>query len=208
VVDNVVSRDGVKAMISGRLLFRQHLGQILARYCRQNGLVELSEAEMDLISTRLLAIIATRGLPRPLPPGEEGSPGELNAAEVTPLVESVLEGVNRRAALLDPIRQLVKACFHREFAICRDSYREVLPDGICRRQQLKKALGRVSGSHCVDCPYWTSLSADEHAQRLSDSWMGDMEEFERNRSVYLPADFRALRLWIHSAARSGGVAEM
>jgi hypothetical protein len=112
--------------------------------------------------------------------------------------------VNRREALLDPVRQLVKACFHREFAICRDSYREVSSDGICRRQQLKKALGRVSGSHCVDCPYWTSLSEEEHAQRLGESWTADPGEFARNRSLYLPADFRALRLWIHTAARSGG----
>jgi hypothetical protein len=195
-------------MIAAQLLFRQHVGEILARYCRQNGFDDVSVAEVDLISVRLLTLIATRGLPRPLPAGEEGSPAEMNAAEVAPLVESVLEGVTRRAVLLESIRQIVKACFHREFALCRDSYREVSSDGMCRRQQLKKALGRVSGSHCVDCPYWTTLSADEHAQRLSESWVGDVEEFARNRTVYLPADFRALRLWIHTAARSYNVAEL
>ena len=157
--------------------FGELVRRILNRYCRQNGLAEPLKGETEQIGTRLWEIVCSRGLPRPLALGEEGRPGELNAAEVTPLVEAVLEGSDRRAALIDPIRQLVKTCFHREFAVCRDSYREVSADGSCRRQTLKKALGRVSGSHCVDCPYWTALSPAEHAGMLSASWVGDAADF-------------------------------
>lgn len=179
------------------------VGPILRRFCRQNGLADLVDQETEQISRRLWEIICGRGLPPPLRAGEIGSPGELNAAEVTPMVECVLEGNDRRAALIDPVRQLVKTCFHREFVVCRDSYREAGADGSCRRQSLKKALGRVSGSHCVDCPYWTSLSPAEHAATLGGAWFGDPAEFTAERDVYLPEDFRALRVWLRAAARSG-----
>jgi len=141
-------------------------------------------------------------LPPPLASGEVGSPGELSAAEVGPMVERVLEGSESRAALADPVRQLIKACFHREFTICRDSYREISGDGVCRRQRLTKALGRVSGSHCVDCPYWTALSPKDHGIKLEAEWVGDGREFAEHRSVFLPEDFRTLRQWLHAAARS------
>lgn len=183
----------------------EHVKTILRRYCRQNGLAEPVDRETKQIGTRLWEVICTRGLPPPLASGALGSPGELNAAEVTPMVEAVLEGNDRRAALIDPIRQLVKTCFHREFAVCRDSYREVSADGSCRRQMLKKALGRVSGSHCVDCPHWTALSPADHAGVLSASWVGDVADFAARQDVYLPEDFRALRVWLHAATRSGAV---
>ncbi|HTO03218.1 MAG TPA: hypothetical protein VL069_05915 [Opitutus sp.] len=181
----------------------EHVRLILRRFCRQNGLAAPLDHETEQISRRLWEIILTKGLPPPLAPGEIGSPGELSAAEVMPMVEAVLEGNDRRAALIDPVRQLVKTCFHREFAVCRDSYREVSADGSCRRQTLKKALGRVSGAHCVDCPYWTALSPAEHAEKLSAAWRGETREFSAHRDVYLPEDFRALRMWLHAATRSG-----
>ena len=183
----------------------EYVGLILARFCRQNRLAEPVDGETQQISRRLWEMILTRGLPRPLDPGDMGSPGELNAAEVAPMVEAVLEGNDRRAALIDPIRQLVKTCFNREFGICRDSYREVSADGSCRRQTLKKALGRVSGSHCVDCPYWTALSPAEHAVLLGAAWLDDAAEFTARQDVYLPEDFRALRVWLHAAVRAGVV---
>jgi hypothetical protein len=188
-------------MTSEQEVFQKHITDILSRYCRQNGLGELQLRERDQIGSRLWHIIEGRGLPAPLQAGEVGSPGEMSAAEVLPLVEGILEGIERRPALIDPVRQLVKACFHREFTICRDSFREVSTDGICRRQQLKKALGRVSGSHCVDCPYWTEFSASEHTQFLQAAWRGDADVFVANEQAYLPEDFRALRIWLHHAAR-------
>src|SRR5688572_28907287 len=125
-------------MASAQAVFGQHTGEILRRYCRQNGMAEPTNEESDQISARLWKIVCVRGLPLPLRSGEPGSPGELSAAEVTPLVESVLGGGDWRAALIDPVRQLIKACFHQEFTVCRDSYREVSVDGVCRRQQFKK----------------------------------------------------------------------
>jgi hypothetical protein len=184
-------------------VFGQHIGGILRRYCRQNSVAEPTNGETDQISARLWTILCSRGLPPPLRSGELGSPGEMTAAEVTPLVENVLGGGERRAALVDPVRQLIKACFHREFTVCRDSYREVSAEGVCRRQQFKKAVVRVSGSHCVDCPYWTSLGPQEHLQRLQAAWVDDVGDFTANCGVYLPEDFRALRVWLHDAARCG-----
>jgi hypothetical protein len=192
-------------MTSPRAQFEEHVRAIIRRYCQQNGGTELPETELKELSARMWKLVLARGLPAPLPIGQAGSPGEMSAAEVAPLVETVLGDLSRRGELLDPVRQLVKACFHREFAICRESYREMSSDGVCRRQQLKKALGRVSGSHCVDCPYWTSHAAKEHEELLGAAWVADRAEFESNRGVYLPEDFRTLRVWLHEAARSGWV---
>jgi hypothetical protein len=99
-----------------------------------------------------------------------------------------------------PVRQLVKACFQPEFRRCRESYREVGADGTCRRQQLGKALGRVSGAHCVDCPYWLDLEPEPHAKFLAKQWRAGAEEFAAHREVFLPEDFRALRRCVRAMA--------
>lgn len=180
----------------------QCVPEILERYCRQNGLAPLGDAEAGRIAARLWLLIAVRGLPRRLAPDETGAPGEMSDAEVGPLVDCVLEGSERGGELAKPARQLVKACFSAEFRTCRDSYRERESDGSCRRQQLGKALGRVSGSHCVDCPYWTSLTPAQHAACLARGWAGDVAEFAAARDAFLPEDFRALRCAVDAHARA------
>jgi hypothetical protein len=130
-----------------------------------------------------------------------GNPGEMADAEVGPLVDELLEGSPRKDDLAVPVRQLIKACFHPEFRRCRDSYREREADGTCRRQQLKKARARVSGAHCVDCPYWTSLSREEHTRCLLRGWAGNPADFHEHAEVFLPEDFRALKRWLHARAR-------
>lgn len=181
----------------------QCVPEILERYCRQNGLAALGERETGRISARLWLLITVRGLPRRLAPSEMGAPGEMSDAEVGPLVDCVLEGSERAGELAKAARQLVKACFSAEFRTCRDSYRERESDGSCRRQQLGKALGRVSGAHCVDCPYWTSLTPEQHAACLARGWAGDAAAFAASREVFLPEDFRALRRTVDEQARSG-----
>jgi hypothetical protein len=104
--------------------------------------------------------------------------------------------------LAEALRQVVKACFHPEFTICRESYRECSADGTCRRQELARARRRVSGAHCVDCPHWIALAAPAHAALLREAWRGDPREFLAAREVFLPEDFRALRRWLHAAART------
>jgi hypothetical protein len=101
-----------------------------------------------------------------------------------------------------PVRQLVKACFYAEFKICRDSFREVSPDGSCRRQQLARVRSRVSGSHCVDCPYWVALSSEQHVKFLTREWQpAGREELAAHLPVFLPEDFRAFRRTVRAMAR-------
>jgi hypothetical protein len=177
---------------------------ILRRYCAQNGLPVPAAAEFAACALRLRSVIAARGLPPPLPPGEQGVPGELPEPECDALVAQVLKGAAPATGetIAAPVRQLVKACFYPEFKICRDSFREVSPDGSCRRQQLVRARQRVSGAHCVDCPYWVALTPEQHGRFLARNWRpGGRAELEENRPVFLPEDFRALRRLLHAAAR-------
>ena len=112
--------------------------------------------------------------------------------------------VSPLTAMAGPARQLVKACFYPEFKTCRDSFREVSPDGTCRRQELARARVRVSGSHCVDCPHWVALTPDQHVRFLTRAWQpGRAAEFTAHRDVFLPEDFRALRRFLHGLARAG-----
>lgn len=166
---------------------------VLGRYVRQNGWGEISLEEAMTFATRLTALIETRGLPRRLRADEMGQPGEMSAEEVAPLVARLLDGSSRSAELSNVARQLVKTCFHPEFKKCRESYRERESDGSCRRQSLTRVRTRVSGSHCVDCPYWTALTAGQHGQCLADGWAGARSELDAYRDVFLPDDFRVLR---------------
>lgn len=177
---------------------------ILRRFCAQNDVAPISSVVLQAVAQQLATMIETRGLPVPLEGDELGSPGELPEAECAPLVETVLAEVTApdRVILSAPARQLVKACFHREFRVCRDSFREVSKDGVCRRQQLERARVRVSGTHCIDCPYWTLLTSETHLEFLSQEWQrGGLADLKKHGEVFLPEDFRALRRWLHARAR-------
>lgn len=181
--------------------FRARVTAVLARFFSQNAQPPLPAATAGVVAERLHAVIVERGLPAPLPPGENGEPGGMPDGECATLVARVLGDLAGPSLLGDAVKQLVKTCFYPEFKVCRDSYREVASDGACRRQQLKRVLGRTSGTHCVDCPYWVSLDPAPHAALLEAAWCGDPAEFHTHRSVYLPEDFRALRRWLYAAAR-------
>ena len=60
---------------------------------------------------------------------------------------------------------------------------------------------RVSGAHCVDCPYWVTLTAEQHEVFLAENWHAGPGEFAKDRDVFLPEDFRALRRWVRGQAR-------
>ena len=174
---------------------------IMTRYAVQNGLVVWTNAVTKKFARQLDKLIETRGLPRPLATHERGEPGEMTAVEVEPLVLTVLEGIECADEWRTAVRQLVKACFHPEFRTCRESYREVDSHGSCRRQDMNRAKSRVSGSHCIDCPYWTALTPTQHADCLAAGWAGDRREFEAHRNLFLPEDFRAFRLLVRERAR-------
>lgn len=182
----------------------EFLRPLLQRYFAQTGRVAAAEQVIVALADRLAGLIEERGLPVPLAPGEQGEAQEMSAQEVAPLVDRLLAGWTgaEREALATPARQLVKACFHGEFKVCRDSFREVSPDGSCRRQELKRVRERISGSHCVDCPYWTGLEPEQHWRYLGKEWRSDPAVLTAHREVFLPEDFRRLRRHIRRLADS------
>lgn len=179
--------------------FERLVVAMVTRFAAQLGGEVPAEAAARF-AAQLRRSVASRGLPRPLGAGEIGAPGGLAEAEVARLSAQVTAGIEE-PLLVEAARQLVKTCFYPEFTVCRDSYREVARDGVCRRQELVRVRGRISGAHCVDCPHWVALSEAAHGALLAGAWKGDPAELAAQRSVFLPEDFRAFRVWLHAAAR-------
>ncbi|MES2694459.1 MAG: hypothetical protein V4773_13370 [Verrucomicrobiota bacterium] len=176
------------------------VAEIVARYVAQNGGTPPPEQALRGFASRLRAVVAERGLPPPLAPGERKSAGSKPEDETGPLVARVLAGSGDEL-LADGVKQLVKACFYPEFTECRDSFRETKRDGSCKRQNLERVRGRASGTHCVDCPYWVSLSPERHVEFVASEWKAGPETFMAHRDIFLPEDFRRLRQWLYRAAR-------
>lgn len=176
---------------------------ILRRFCAQNAFEVPADALLRELADRLWLLVEERGLPPPLGATEEGKPGDLADAECGPMLARVLgpAPAERHKQLAVPVRQLVKACFHPEFRICRDSFREVSGDGSCRRQQLERVRARVSGAHCIDCPHWLAFQPAEHVTFLQREWLpAGRAELAEHLNIFLPEDFRQLRhlLYAHS----------
>jgi hypothetical protein len=180
-------------------------GTCVRRFLRQNGRPPLPEELLGQFGARLWTVASEAGWARPLAAEERGEPTEMpadRAAELTGRVMAGLPFPDRHADLEIPARQLLKACLQPEFRQCRESYREVV-DGACRRQELPRARGRISGAHCVDCPYWVGLEPGQHAALLARSWVeGGPEKFATQREIFLPEDYRALRVFLWQQARS------
>ena len=172
----------------------------LTRWFAVNGHRVPSAAELAQVTARLREVIAERGLPRVPADGGPEEATELPAAECGPLEQRVLGELAADGRWTTPVRQLVKACLQPEFRRCRDSYRERSADGTCRRQDLDKARGRLSGSPCVDCPYWLELTPEQHGRVLRENWAGDPAVLAEHRDVFLPADFRELRRCVRRIA--------
>ena len=183
--------------------FPELVRAVLARFLAQNAQPVPPDAELAAFGARLWELVAGRGLPRPLAPGERGEPGEMSDEECAPLVARVLAGVDN-PLLAVAARQLVKACLYPEFKKCRDSFREMAADGSCRRQELMRVRGRISGAHGGDCPHWIALTPAQHEKYLAREWRAGAVEFAAHRGVFLPEDFRALRRWLHARAREAG----
>jgi len=176
-----------------RRTFERQVGSLLARYLDQNGQPALSAEETGHLARRLCAVVVAKGLPRRLRSDEMGEPGELPPEDVNAIVSDVLPDGTAPGIVTDAIRQLVKACFYAEFKKCRESYHDVNETGECRRQELGRARRRISGSHCVDCPYWTALTPSQHVVLLSGAWCGEPRDFVAHREIFLPEDFREFR---------------
>jgi hypothetical protein len=193
---------GLRTMRHGTDQFEQIVVTVVTRFFAQNSHVAPPDTQLAQFAAQLSQLVVDRGLPAPLAADEVGTPGGMAEEECARLVERVLAGLTMTPLLADAARQLVKACFYPEFKTCRDSFRETGRDGVCRRQELSRARGRISGSHCVDCPHWIALTPAPHEAYLASEWHGDQGIFFAHRAVFLPEDFRALRQWLHAAARS------
>jgi len=199
-VDMAGKSTGLRAMSDPGAEFAGLVEAVLTRFFAQNARPAPPDAERAAFAARLRGLVEARGLPRPLTAAERGAPGEMSDEECAPLVARVLGGADE-PLLAVAARQLVKACFYPEFKTCRDSFREVSPDGSCRRQELERVRGRVSGAHCVDCPHWVALTPAQHEKYLAREWRAGAADFAAHRAVFLPEDFRALRQWLHAWAR-------
>ncbi len=183
--------------------FSRLVTAVLVRFCAQNATPAMTTANGAAVGARLWAVVSEQGLPRALPAGECGAPGGLSDEACAPLVARVM-GAETNALLEVAVKQLVKACLYPEFTVCRESYCEPMKGGGCKRQEIERVRTRVSGTHCVDCPYWVALAPDQHAELLVRAWrVGGAGAFAENRDVFLPEDFRALRQWLHARARLG-----
>jgi len=185
--------------MTGEQEFERLVTAVLTRFFAQNAR-SATGLPLDRVARQLHALVMERGLPRPLGENECGVPGGMSDAECAPLVARVTAGTDD-PLLAEGARQLVKACFYPEFRVCRDSFRAVAADGTCRRQERTRVRGRVSGSHCVDCPHWIALENGPHGEFLQREWRGDVRTFEQDREIFLPEDFRRLRRWLHAVAR-------
>ncbi|MSU70071.1 MAG: hypothetical protein EXS39_04705 [Opitutaceae bacterium] len=187
-------------------VFAALAGSCLRRFFRQNGLSPLPKTLPAEFLARVWAVVEEAGWPRPLAGPEQGEPAEMAADRVADLAARVFAGLafpERHAELVVPTRQLLKACLQPEFRRCRESYHEVI-DGACRRQELTRARGRMSGVHCVDCPYWVALRPGQHGALLTKAWVaGGPERFAAQREIFLPKDYRALRKFLWQHVRSG-----
>ena len=173
--------------------FARVVSAVLTRFLMQNGRENVAPKEVEAMGARLWALLNERGWPRALKEGERGAPGGMSEDEVAPLVVRILAGADDEL-LANAVKQLVKACCYPEFTECRDSFRELAKDGGCRRQELARVRSRVSGTHCVDCPYWVALMPEAHGEFLAREWrVGGAAGFDERRAVFLPEDFRALR---------------
>jgi len=192
---------GLLGMIAGAEIFSELVSAVLRRFVLQNGGREPHPAVLVSLSARLWALVLERGLPPPLLAGELGTPGGMSEEACALLAARVLaESADKELAL--GVTQLIKACFYPEFMVCRDSFRALAVAGGCRRQELTRVRARVSGSHCVDCPYWVALSPERHEEFLQESWLADRGELRDHGTIFLPEDFRALRKWLQAAKRT------
>jgi hypothetical protein len=197
---------GLRRMNDAEKELSRLVGAVIGRFFEQNGRRGPPEEDRVACGARLWALLAERGLPRAPGSGGPGvaaaavQPGGIGEEECTVFAARVAGGTTDDL-LATAAKQLVKACFYPELAKCRDSWREVATDGGCRRQELKRVRGRVSGTHCVDCPHWVELPVSAHEAMLEAAWHSGPEDFRRHRGEFLPEDFRALRRWLHAAAR-------
>ncbi|GAB5561965.1 MAG: hypothetical protein SynsKO_36120 [Synoicihabitans sp.] len=185
--------------------FTHQIKKICQRYFRQTNNESPPDAALVHFATILWRLIEKNGLPPALEPSDQGQDAALSEADLSSKLDelwSAFRFVDHRAALEAPARHLIKGIWQPEFKKCRLSYKEESSAGKCDRQNLTKSLGRISGAHCVDCPYWVSISAEKNEKLLKKEWdQNSVVELSANMDVFLPEDYRSLRQLLYMHAR-------
>lgn len=179
--------------------FSRLVSAVLDRFLTQNGKLPPAGFRAEEFGARLWEIVSDHTRSASARPATGDSVGTSEPAWAA-LTVRALGGLNDET-LAVAAQQLLKTCLYPELRTCRDSFKEVGVDGKCRRQELARVRGRISGTHCVDCPHWVNLDPTSHAAFLRSEWRGNCSEFIDHQSEFLPEDFRALRRWLNARPR-------
>lgn len=182
---------GLRAMAHDAQEFSRLVEALVMRFFAQHGVAVPAVVRTGEFASRLWRVVAE--------PGASPPAGGSENAEAVRVARVVAAGED--PLLSSAAQQLLKACLYPELGVCRDSFRAVAEDGSCRRQELARVRGRISGTHCVDCPHWLALSPARHAGFLQAEWRRGAREFSDHQAEFLPEDFRALRRWLHAWRR-------
>ncbi|MCH8475108.1 MAG: hypothetical protein LAT55_07765 [Opitutales bacterium] len=170
---------------------------IAQRFLRQTGFFPNYTANLDTLLRNLWQILHTTSLPKPLAPAEVGEARDPDEERISFLLNELSEksGKELSDALQILFYQVLVTLTQPEFKTCRLSYSEKDGEGCAVRQQKSFCEDRISGVHCEDCPYFTALSGDKHIKFLSKQWENPKELLEDHRELFLPEDFRFLRVF-------------
>lgn len=175
--------------------------EITSRHFTQLKTIPPSDSYVSSLWDNLWITALAEGLPRPLANHEVGEPRTLDDSYLFGLAEKTLAYLPRHRThdLLSTLCvQVYTALLSPEFKACRQSYQARDSEGVCVRQTVDHCKDRISGSHCEDCPFFIALSQDQHRKLLARSFApADQALWSSNIGLFLPEDFRALRIFWH-----------
>lgn len=178
---------------------------ITKRFYEQNALRAPSDAYLSEMLKACWNVAHSEGLPQPLAASDSADAPDLDYDYHSKLVEGVLSSLPQHRTedyLRILLGQLFATLLAREFKTCRRSYEETDASGACMRQSDDYCKDRISGTHCEDCPYFIALSPAQHTKFLQRFWKDEAGPTEGQLKVFLPHDFRALRIFWHLYIRT------
>jgi hypothetical protein len=167
--------------------FEALLGDALGDLARRQH-VELRAGSVSRCAVALWpAVVAARGVPARQDPDKAGEAAMARVADGLaafvddPLIDGKL------------IKQLLMALALPEFDRCRDSYLGA------KRQAPAICNARVSGTHCVDCPYTVAFpDTAAHAEWLRGEWPAAPAPGDPCWETLVPGPWRELRVWVRA----------
>lgn len=187
--------------------FVHQVKKILQRYFRQTDKPAPPDPALVHFGNIIWKLVEEKGLPPALEGSDQGVEAEMSPEDIRSRLDSIWSSfrfVDYKSDLEVPARHLVKGIWQPEFKKCRMSYKEANDSDKCERQDLSGARARISGSHCVDCPYWVSVTAEKNEKLLTKEWAPDsVAELTSHLTEFLPEDYRQLRQLLYMHARFG-----